>query len=83
MLVFDNSFLKSGFVMPYSMNIDKYSIFFLDNADINILVFFEIFPGNKGFYMVSHLMFFLHSAHPFHLSSSKKKGNPISSFLGL
>jgi L-rhamnose mutarotase len=33
--------------MPYSMNIDDYSIF-LDNVDIDLLVFLEIFLDNEG-----------------------------------
>jgi hypothetical protein len=39
-------------VIPYSINIDKYSILFFDNVDIDLLVFLEIFPGNEGFDMV-------------------------------
>jgi hypothetical protein len=54
------------------MNIYGYSIFFLDNVDIDILVFLEIFPGNEGVDMVSHLMVSLHSAHLFHLSYFQK-----------
>jgi hypothetical protein len=61
MLVSDNSFLNNGFVMPCSMNIDDYSIFFLDNVDIDLLVFLEIFLDNEGVNMVSHLMVSLHS----------------------
>jgi hypothetical protein len=41
--------------MPCSMNIDKYFIFFLHNVDIVILVFLEMFLGNEGVDMVSHL----------------------------
>jgi hypothetical protein len=55
--------------MPYSMNIDEYSIFFLDNVDIDLLFFLEIFPSNDDVNMVSHLIVFLHSAHAFHLYS--------------
>jgi len=43
------------------MNIDDYSIFFLDNVDIDLLVFLEIFLDNEGVNMVSHLMVSLHS----------------------
>jgi ABC-type anion transport system duplicated permease subunit len=50
------------------MNIDKYSIFFLDNVDIDLLVFLEIFQGNEGVEMASHFMVFLHYEHAFHLS---------------
>jgi hypothetical protein len=82
MLFHGNILLDNGFVMPYSMNIDDYSIFFLDNVDIDILVFLEIFPDNEGVDMVRHLMVFLHSAHPFHLSFFQRQWNPLSSFLG-
>jgi hypothetical protein len=75
--------LKSGFLIPCSMNIDKYSIFFLNNVDIDLLVFLEIFPGNEGVNMVSHLTVFLHSSHAFHLSYFHIQGNPLSSFIGL
>jgi len=40
----------------------------LDNVDIDLIVFLEIFIGNEGVNMVSHLMVFLHPVHPFHLS---------------
>jgi hypothetical protein len=69
--------------MPCSMNIDKYSIFSLHNVDIVLLVFFEMFLGNEGADMVSHLMVFLHSARAFHLSSFQRQWNPRSSLLGL
>jgi hypothetical protein len=52
MLVYDNILLNNGFVMPYSMNIDDYSILFLDNVAIDILIFLEIFPDNEGVDMV-------------------------------
>jgi hypothetical protein len=45
-------------MMPLSMNIDVYSIFSLGNYDINLLVFLEIFLGNVGVDMFSHLMVF-------------------------
>jgi hypothetical protein len=35
-------------MMPYSMNIDDYSIFFLDNVDIDLILFLEIFLDNEG-----------------------------------
>jgi hypothetical protein len=60
-------------VILYSKNINDYSIFFLDNDDINILVFLEIFLGNEGVGMVSHLKLFLHSAQQFHLSSFQRQ----------
>jgi hypothetical protein len=69
MLVYDNILLNNGFVMPCSMNIEKYSIFFLDNVDINLFIFLKIFPGNEGVDMVSHLTILLHSTHTFHLYS--------------
>jgi hypothetical protein len=69
--------------MPCSMNIDKYSIFVLDNGDIGLLVFLEIFPGNEGVDMVSHLTIFLHSTHAFHLSSFQRHWHPLSFLLGL
>jgi hypothetical protein len=59
-------------IISCSMNIDNYSIFFLDNVDINLFVFLEIFLGNEGVDMVSHLTVFLHSAHAFHLSSFQR-----------
>jgi hypothetical protein len=82
-LVYDNSLLKNGFVIPCSMNIDNYSIFFVDNVDIHLLVFLEIFPNNEGVNMVSHLMVFLHSTYPLHLSTFQRQWHPLSSFLGL
>ena len=42
------------------MNIDKYSIFFFDNVDIDLLVFLEIFPS-EGVDMVSYLMVFINN----------------------
>jgi hypothetical protein len=83
MFVYDYILLNSGFVIPCSMNIDKYSMLFFGNPDIDLLVFLEIFPGNEGFNMVSHLMIFLHSAHAFHLYSFHRQWNPLSSLLGL
>jgi hypothetical protein len=83
MLVYYDILLNNGFVIPYSMNIGEYSIFFLDNDDIDVLVFLEIFPNNEGVDMVSHFTHFLHSAHPFHLSSFHRQSHPKSSFLGL
>jgi hypothetical protein len=56
-------------VIPCSMNIDKYSIFFLHNVDIVLLVFLEMFLGDEGVDTVSHLMVFLHSTDEFLLSS--------------
>jgi hypothetical protein len=41
--------LNNGFEMPYCLNIDEYFIFFLDNADLDLLVFLENFLGNMGF----------------------------------
>jgi hypothetical protein len=79
MLVYNNILLNNGFVMPYSMNIDDYSILFFDDVDIDIFVF----PDNEGIDMVSHLTIFLHFAHPFHLSSFKRQWNHLSSFFGL
>jgi hypothetical protein len=73
MLVYDNILLNNGFVIPYSINIYNYSIFFLDNDDIKLLFFLEIFLGNDGVDMASHLKVFLHSAHPFHLSSFQRQ----------
>jgi hypothetical protein len=83
MLVYDNILLNNSFVMPYSMNINEYYIFFLDNVDIDLLVFLEIFPNNEGVNMLSHLTIFLHFAHPFHISSFHRQWNPLSSLLGL
>jgi hypothetical protein len=68
MLVYDNILLNNGFAIPCSMNIDKHSIFFLDNVDIDLLVFLEIFLGNEGVDVVSYLTVFLHSTHAFHLN---------------
>jgi hypothetical protein len=68
MLVYGNILLNNGFVMPCSMNIEKYSIFSLDNVN-HLLVFLEIFPNDEGVNMVSNLTVFIHFAHPFHLSS--------------
>jgi hypothetical protein len=70
-------------VIPCSMNIDKYSIFFLHNVDIVLLVFLEMLLGNEGVNMVSHLMAFLHSAHAFHLFSFQRQLNPQSSLFGI
>jgi hypothetical protein len=64
MLVYDSILLNNGFVIPYSMNIDEYYIFFLDNVDIDVIIFLEIFLGNEVD-MVSHLTVFLHFTHPF------------------
>jgi hypothetical protein len=72
MLVYDNIFLNNGFVMACSMNIDKYSILFRHTVDIDLLFFLELFSGNEGVDMVSHLTIFLHSAHPFPLSSFQR-----------
>jgi hypothetical protein len=83
MLVYDIILLDNGFVMPYSMNIDEYSIFFLNNVDNDLLVFLEIFLDNEGVDMVSHFTVFLHFAHPFHLSSFRRQRHPRSTFLGL
>jgi hypothetical protein len=83
MLVSDNNPLNNGFVMPRSMNIDEYYIFFLDIVDSDIIFFLEIFPDNEGVNMVSHLMVFLHSTHPFHLSFFQRKWNSLSSLLGI
>jgi hypothetical protein len=56
--------------MPCFMRIDEYSIFFLDNDDIDLLIFLEMFPNNEGVDMVSQiLMVFFHSAHTLYLSS--------------
>jgi hypothetical protein len=68
--------------MPCSMNIDKYSIFFLHNVDIVLLVFLEMFLGNEGVDTVSHLTVFLHSSHALHLSSFQRQWHPRSSLLG-
>jgi hypothetical protein len=68
MLVYGNILFNNGFVMPCSMNIDNYSIFFLDNVDIDLLVFLEFFRRNEGVDMVSHLTVFIHSAHALHIS---------------
>jgi hypothetical protein len=83
MLVYDNILLNNGFVVPYSMNIDDYSILFLDNVDIDLFVFLEIIPDNEGVDMVSHLMVFLHCAHPFHLYYFHIQYNPLSLLLGV
>jgi hypothetical protein len=83
MLVYDNILLNHGFVMPCSMNIDKYSIFFIDNVDIDLLVFLEIFLDNEGVNMVSHLTIFLHSTHGFHISFFQGQWHPLYSLLGL
>jgi hypothetical protein len=68
--------------MPFSMNIDKYSILFLNNVDIILLVFLEMFLGNEGVDTVSHLMIFLHSSHAFHISFFQRQWHPQSNFLG-
>jgi hypothetical protein len=70
MLVYDNILLNNGFLMQGSMNIDEDYIFFLYNSNIDLLVFLEIFLGNEGVDMVSHLMVFLYFAHTFLLYSS-------------
>jgi hypothetical protein len=70
-------------VISCSMNIGKYSIFFLDNVNIDLLFFLEIFIGNEGVNMVSHLTVFLHSTHAFQLSSFQRQLHPLSSFLGI
>jgi hypothetical protein len=62
--------------MSCSMNNDKYSIFFLHNVDIVLLVFLEMFPSNEGVDMVSHLTVFIHSSHAFHLSSFQRQWHP-------
>jgi hypothetical protein len=69
--------------MPYSMNIVDYSIFFLGNVDVDLLVFLENFLGNEGVDMVSHVMVFLHFAHPCHPSSFQGQCHPLSFVLGL
>jgi hypothetical protein len=51
--------------MPCSMNIDKYSILFLDNTDIDLLFFLEMFIHNEGVYMVPLLMVFIYFACAF------------------
>jgi hypothetical protein len=45
--------------MPYSMTIVDYSIFFLGNVDVDLLVFLKNFLGNEGVNIVSHVMVFL------------------------
>jgi hypothetical protein len=62
--------------MPCSMNIDKYSIFFLHNVDIMLLVFLEMFLGNAGVDTVSNFMVFLHSSHAFHLYYFQRQWHP-------
>jgi hypothetical protein len=81
MLVYDNILLNNGFLMSYSMNIDDYSIFFLDNVDIDLFVLLEIFIDNEGIYMVSQLIVCVHYAHPFHLSYLHRQCNPLFSLL--
>jgi hypothetical protein len=83
MLVYDNILLNNGFVMPFSMDIEKYYIFFLDKFCIHLLVFLEIFLDDEGVDMVSHLTVFLHSTHMAHLSYFQKQWHHLSSFLGL
>jgi hypothetical protein len=68
-MIFYNIMLNNGFVMPYFMNIDEYYVFFLGNADIDLLVFLEIFFGNEGVDIASHLIVFLHSTQPYHWPS--------------
>ena len=80
MLFYDNILLNNGFVMPCSMNIDNYSIFFLHNGDIDLLVL-EMFTSNEGVDMLSHFLVFLHSTHAFDLSYFQRQWNPLSSFL--
>ena len=41
MLVYDNILLNIGFVIPCSMNIEKYSIFLLDNVDARFLAYLK------------------------------------------
>jgi hypothetical protein len=83
MLVYDNILLNNGFVIACSMNIDKYSIFFLDNFDIYLLVFLEIFPCNEGVDMVSHLIVFFNSLDAFNIPYFQRQWHPLSCFLGL
>jgi len=71
------------FVMACAININEYSIFFIDDVDIDILFFLEIFLSNEGIDMVSLLMVFLHFAHPFHLSSFRRQWHLLSSFVGI
>jgi hypothetical protein len=62
--------------MPCSMNIENYVIFFLHDVDIVLLFLLEMFLGNEGVNIVSHLTFFLHSSHEFHLSYFQRQWNP-------
>jgi hypothetical protein len=78
MLVYDNILLNNGFLMPCSMNIDNHYIFFLDNVDIDLLVFLKIFLDNEGVDIISHLTYFLHFAHTFHPSYFQKQWHPLS-----
>jgi hypothetical protein len=66
LMVFDNILSNNGFVMHYSMNIIDYSIFFLGNVDVDLLVFLENVLGNEGVNTVSPLMVFLCPSHPYH-----------------
>jgi hypothetical protein len=58
--------------MHFSMNIENYSIFFIHNVDIDILVFLQMFPCNEGVNMVPLLKFFLPSTCAFNLNSFKR-----------
>ena len=59
-------------MMPYSMNIVDYSLFFLRDVNLDLPFFRENSPGNEGVDMVSPLMGSLHYSPPHHLYSFKK-----------
>jgi hypothetical protein len=65
------------------MNIVDYSILFPGNVDVDLLFFLGNFLGNEGVNMVSPLMVFLHSAHPYHQYSFQEIMYPLSYVLGL
>lgn len=58
--------LNKSLVMTYSINIVDYSLLFLGNVDVDILVFLENSIGIEGVDMVSPLVVSLYLAHPYH-----------------
>jgi hypothetical protein len=78
LLVSDNILSNNGYVTPCSMNIIEYSIFFLGNVDVDLLVFLKTILGNEGIDMVSPLMVFLCSSHPYHWSCFSRQWHPPS-----
>jgi hypothetical protein len=63
------------------MNIVYYYISFLSNVDVKLRVLVEKYFGNEGVDMVLHVIIFLHSPHPLHLSSLHSKLHPLYSLI--